>query len=87
MHVLSDVRALKRFPMSLPAIREVIPALDGFGVDILVGDHNTIIQFMVTVVSQLSKLELRQAKTIDEALAILVRLDASLSDLPEKSSV
>ncbi len=87
VHVLSDVRSLKRFPMSLPAIREVIPVLDGLGVDVLVGDHNPMIQFMVTVVAQFSNLELRQARTIDTALDILARLDPSLNDLPDKPSV
>ena len=87
VHILSDVTTLQGFPMSLPAIREVIPALDGLGVDVLVGVHNPMIQFMVTVVAQFSNLELRQAETLDEALDILARLDASLSDLRDTSSV
>lgn len=86
VHILTDMRRLEKFPMSLTAIRQAVPALNGFGVDVLIGMRQPVIHFMISVVTQFSKLELRQANSIEDALVIIARLDPTLTHLMDKSS-
>jgi hypothetical protein len=54
---------------------------DKWGFTIAIGDKNAV-QFVVQSVMQLTRIELRFAKDIDEALEILYRIDPTL---PRKS--
>ncbi|MEO1289451.1 MAG: hypothetical protein AAFV93_16935 [Chloroflexota bacterium] len=53
---------------------------DNNGWTIVVGNYNRVARFAGTVVMQLVKQELRFVDSIDEAMATLVKVDASVTD-------
>ncbi len=78
VHIVGDVTHLGKFPFSIPAIREVAPVMEDFGVCAIYGVQQPLLQFVLKVMSQLSKLEIRIVENQESALASISRLDPTL---------
>lgn len=83
VHIISDFSRLEKFPVSLAAIRQVTPAMRGFGVNVIIGVRNPVLHFLLNAFSQFSSLEIRVSEDLSEALHVLARLDPSLSHLAD----
>ena len=79
VHIITDARNMEQFPTTVSSVRSALKQLAPFGIDIIIGFDNPIVRFIASVISKLSKFEVRMVKDMDEALATLSQLDPSLS--------
>jgi hypothetical protein len=83
VHMVFNLQNLQRFPSQVLAIKKTSdlymhhPAL---GWAIFVGINNPLMSFLANTVAQTLKIKSQQAKTLDEALEKLKRIDPQLKD-------
>jgi hypothetical protein len=83
VHIIADVSRMERFPMAISEVGQLAPLMDTFGVCVIYGVSQPLLQFVLKVVAKVIKLELRVAETLELALISIGRLDPTLSHLAE----
>jgi hypothetical protein len=81
VHIFANLSRMEKFPVSLPAIQQVSPLMNGFGVAIIYGVRQQILFFILKVAASFIEIEARVVGTEDEALHMIARLDPTLAYL------
>ena len=79
VHNIADMLEIDTFPKNIRQIRSVIEQLDNniLGWTLII-NHNKLLRFIVSSISQLAKARFRIFESGDEALDFLYRMDTSL---------
>ena len=83
VHVISDVRELKEYPIRLGDIKNSTEYLrhPAMGWQIVVSHQNQLIRFLATVLGQAVHVNIRVVSTMEEATAVLERIDQGLGEM------
>lgn len=80
VHILTDVTHMGRYPGNVTEFRNAMQMLTGrFDSNILIGRSSPMLKFIASVISQVSRYELRMVSSLDEALDALSKIDPNLS--------
>ena len=83
VYVVSDLSDLGRYPINAAEYQKAVKILAGYiDVSIVIGMSSPILKFISSFISQISQYELRMVDTLDEALAIIERLQPELFSQP-----
>ena len=82
-HLVVDLRGLKKYPTNVRHIKDFTEYLrhPNMGFVIALGIDNPLMRFFATVIPQVVGIDFRSAKEMDEALAILRRVDTTLTEV------
>lgn len=84
LFVVSDLSELGRYPINAAEYQKAVRALAGqIDTSILIGMSSPILKFISSFLSQISQYELRLVDSLDEALALIERLQPGLLKQPE----
>lgn len=82
IHLISDARALGKYPTRLSAVRqatEIFLRHEKMGVLVVIGSLHPLTKFLISMVAQVVGNEYRLVDTEEEALLALYQFDPSLS--------
>jgi hypothetical protein len=82
IHILVDPRAVDSHPRGLHAIRDASQIYSNhpnLGWMVFIGIENPITKFLTNVAFQVVRQQFKTVKTLEDALAVLQRVDSSLS--------
>jgi hypothetical protein len=82
VHIIFDARALGKFPVQLGAVREsAMPLLHhpSLGWIVVVGGMNPLVNFFASIVTQVTRVNYRQASSLEEAEKFLHQFDPTLA--------
>lgn len=83
IHLVVDLNHMTGFPTQVMAVKRASQAYlnhPALGWAIFVGIHNPLLSFVANTVSQTLRIKSQQAKTLEEALEKLKRIDPQLKD-------
>jgi len=77
IHIIFDVHELNKFPTEIQMLRASGAYLqhDNLSSLVLVGIQNQIVRFLSSVVTQLTQTNMRQAKTVEDAIMLINQID------------
>jgi hypothetical protein len=84
IHFIFDVAAMSGFPTQVIAIKRASESYmhhQAMGWVVFVGIQNPLMGFLANTVAQTQKIKSQQAKTVEEAMGRLKRLDPSIADV------
>lgn len=81
IHLLIDVTEMGSIPSNIAKIKQTFTYLDhpSIGWSLFIGHMNAIEKFIVSITTQMSKLDAKTVDTIEDAIAVLNRVDATLT--------
>ncbi|MGQ9909474.1 MAG: hypothetical protein ACUVS2_11630 [Candidatus Flexifilum sp.] len=84
VHIINDVRSLRKYPINLKSIRQAVqvPASSNLGWLVVIQNDNPLVRFIAATIAQLVITDLRMSsvKTPEEALRFLLSRDPSLDE-------
>jgi hypothetical protein len=84
VHVIADLGKVAHFPVNMMRVREVLTYHKHarLGWHVLVNDHpNPLMNFFATAISNVAGLKVQHARTLEEAILTLSRVDMTLGEM------
>ena len=88
VHCILDLRGVKKFPVNMKQLNPGNTVMDEENLGwIFIMTQNPLINFLGSVISQVTHKHFRTVKTPEEAMTFLRRLDATLPEIPAYPSL